>query len=152
MLLTLTSAARASEICYLDTRYLIKHNSGYIFHFGKDTKTTKRGKLRSPIKFIPFDTNENLCACHHIYLYLEKTKEWYKTEPQLLISFIGSHRGVSKSAISRWIITVLNLSGIDTRTFTSHSTRSTPSSKAKEPGVPTAEFLKRGLLVKIFNI
>ena len=33
MLLTLTSAARASEICYLDTRYLIKHNSGYIFHF-----------------------------------------------------------------------------------------------------------------------
>ena len=55
MLLALTSAARASEICYLDTRYLIKHNSGCIFHFGKNTKTSKKGKLRSPIKFIPFD-------------------------------------------------------------------------------------------------
>ena len=74
MLLALTSAARASEICYLDTRYLIKHNSGYIFQFGKTTKTSKKGKLRSAIKFIPFDTNKNLYVCHHIDLYLEKTK------------------------------------------------------------------------------
>ena len=91
MLLPLTSAARASEICHLDTRYLIKHNSGYIFHFGKNTKTSKKGKLRSPIKCIPFDINKNLCVCYHIDLYLEKTKEWHKTELQLLLSFIGPH-------------------------------------------------------------
>ena len=60
MLLALTPAAKASEICFLDTRYLIKHNSGYIFHFGKNTKTSKKGKPRSPIKFIPFGTNKNL--------------------------------------------------------------------------------------------
>ena len=42
-----------------------------------------------------------------------------------------------------WIITALDLSGIDTRTFTSHSTRSDSSSKAKAFGVPTAEIIKR---------
>ena len=75
MFLALTSATRASEICYLDIGYLIKHNSGYNFHFGKNTKTSKKGKPRSPIRFIPFDTNKNLCVCQHIDLYLEKTKE-----------------------------------------------------------------------------
>ena len=84
MIFALTSAARASGICYLDTRYLIKHNSGSIFRFGKNGKISKKGKLTNPIKFIPFDTNKNICVCHHIDLYLEKTKEWHKTEPQLL--------------------------------------------------------------------
>ena len=144
MLMALTSAATASEICYLDTRYLIKHNSGYIFHFGKNTKASKKGKLRTPIKNIPCDTNKNLCICHNIDLYLEKTKEWHKTESQLLLSFIGLHGGVSTSTISRWIITVLNLSSIDTRTFTNHSTRSTSNSKAKAFGIPIAEILMRG--------
>ena len=78
----------------------ITHNSDYIFHFGKNTKTSKKEKLRSPIKFIPFGTNKNLCVCHQIDLYLEKTKEWHKTEPQLLLSFICPHRGISTSAIS----------------------------------------------------
>ena len=95
MILALTSAPRPSEICYLDIRYLIKHNSGYIFNFGKNTKTSKKWKPRSSMKFIAFDTNKNLCVCKHIDLYLEKTKEWHKTEPQLLLSFIGPHRGVS---------------------------------------------------------
>ena len=144
MFLALTPATKVSEICYLNIRYLIKHNSGYIFNFGKNTKTSKKEKPRSSIKFIPLDTNKNLCVCHHIDLYLEKTKEWHKTDPQLLLSFIGPHLGVSTLTISRWIITVLNLSGIDTRTFASDSTRSASSSKAKTSGVSTAEIIKRG--------
>ena len=87
--------SRPPQAKYTFTRYLTKHNSGYIFHFGKNTKTSKKGKPRNPIKFIPFGTNKNLCVCHHIDLYLEKTKEWHKTEPQFLISVISPHRGVS---------------------------------------------------------
>ena len=127
----------------LDIRYLIKHNSGYIFLFGKNTKTSKKRKPRSQIKIIPFHSNKNICVCKHIDLYLEKTKEWHKTEPQLLLSFIGPHQGVSASTVSRWIITVSNLSSIDTNTFTNHSTRSASSSKAKPSGVSTAEIIKR---------
>ena len=46
------------------------------------------------------------------------------------------------------IITVSNLSGIDTKTFTGHSTRTASGSKAKEAGVPTGEMLKRGFWSK----
>ena len=41
-------------------------------------------------------------------------------------------------------MTVLNLSGIDTKTFTGHSTRTASSSKAEKAGVPTGKILKRG--------
>ena len=51
MLLALPSAARASEIDFLDIWYLFKHSSGYAFHFGNNTKTAKRFKPRDPIKF-----------------------------------------------------------------------------------------------------
>ena len=48
MLLALTSAARVSEICYLDIRYLIKHNSGYIFYFGKKHKDQSEREAQKP--------------------------------------------------------------------------------------------------------
>ena len=72
MLLALTSAGRVLDIAYLDTRYLIKQPSGYIFQFGKNTKTSTRTKQKKPLKFYPFRENKNLCVCHHIDLYLDK--------------------------------------------------------------------------------
>ena len=70
VLLALTLAARASEIAFLDIRYLIKHSSGYTFHLGKNTKTSKRSKPRDPIKFRIF--KENLSVCLSTYwFYLE---------------------------------------------------------------------------------
>ena len=46
MLLALTSAAGASKTGFLDIWYLIKHSSGYTFHFGKNTKTSKLSILK----------------------------------------------------------------------------------------------------------
>ena len=92
MLLALTSAVRASDIAYLDTRYLIKHPSGYIFQFGKNKN---------------FSENKNLCVCHRIDLYLDKIKEFHKIEAQLLLSFIKPHKGVTTQTIFRWILEVL---------------------------------------------
>ena len=41
---------------------------------------------------------------------------------------------VSTPTISRWIMIVLNLSGVDTKTFTGHSTRLASSSKVNAVG------------------
>ena len=105
MLLALTSAAGASKTGFLDIWYLIKHSSGYTFHFGKNTKTSKRSKPKDPD------------------LYLERTKEIQGQNSQFLLSFVKPHGPVSNPTISRWIMIVLNLSGIDAKTFTGHSTR-----------------------------
>lgn len=92
---------------YLDLRYYAKHTSGYIFYLFKS-------KPRRTIKYILFEVNKNTCVCDHINFYLEKSQLWHKTELELLLSPIGSCKGVSVSIISRWIMTIVSSSDIDT--------------------------------------
>ena len=145
MPLGLASAATSSEIGFLDIRYLIKHSSGYTFHFGKSTKHPRF------IKFYIFKENQSLYVCQCIDLYLERTKQMRGQNSQLLLSFVKPHGPVSTPTISRQIMIVLNISGIDTKTFTGHSTMAALNSKAKDEGVLTVGF-KTWVLVKGINI
>ena len=100
---------------------------------------------------------KKLCVCHHIGLHIERTKEYHKKESQLLLSLIEPHKAISTSTVSCWIIEVLGLAGIDTKTLTVHSKRSATSSKAKMLGVPPKKILRRGhwskaILLKSFTI
>ena len=61
-----------------------------------------------------------------------------------MLRFIEPHKEICTSTVSRWIIEVLVLACIDTKTFTAHSARSASSSKAKILEAPTKEILKRG--------
>ena len=153
LLLALTPAARVSEIGFTDIWYLIKHSFGYTFHFGKNTKTSKRSKSRDLIKFHIFKENQSLCFCQCIDLHLKSAKETQGQNSQLLLRFVKSHGPVSTPTISKWIMIVRNLSGTDTKTFTGHSTGSALSSKATEAGAPTEEILKHGSWpIAYFNI
>ena len=143
MLLALTSAGRASDIAYLDTRYLIKHPTRYIFQFGKNTKTSTRTRQKKPLKFYSFRENKNLCVCHPIDLYLDKMREFHKIETQLLLRFIKPHKGVTFQTISRWILEVFDSLGIITEVFTGHSTRSGSTSKVKASSVSSNDVIKR---------
>jgi len=120
MLLALTSAARAHEICFLDTSLLVKYHTGYTFHFRKFTKVATRSKPRPPIKFSHFQ-NKNLCVCFHIDLYLKRSVSWRSQgESQLLLSFVNPHKPVKPCTVSKWIIEVLSAAEIDTSTFKGH--------------------------------
>ena len=143
MLLSPTSVARASEVSFLYVRYLVKYPSGYVFNFSKNTATSKNGKSTNPVKFALLEENKNLCVRHHVDLQLEKRKEWHDNESQLILSFVEPHEAVSTSTISRWIIAVLQLLGVDANTSCGQSTRSASSLKAKAVGFPTIEIIKR---------
>ena len=106
----------------------------------ENTKTSKKSKPRNSIKFCPFAKNKRLCFYHHIDLYKERTKNIIKKSH--IDSLIEPHEVISTSTVSRWIIEVLGLTGIGTKTFTVHSTRSASSSKAEILGIPTKEILK----------
>ena len=67
-----------------------------------------------------------------------------KNEGQLLLSFISHHKFVTTQIVSRWIVEVLSLPGIDTEIFKAYSTRSASSSKARLLGISTKEILKKG--------
>ena len=87
MLLALSSAARESEIGFLDIWYFIMNSFGYTFHFGKNTKRFKRFKTIDPIKFHIFKKNQSWCVCQCIDLYLERTMETRGQNSELLLSF-----------------------------------------------------------------
>ena len=42
-----------SSKCFKNITYLFKHPPGYIFNFGKNTKTNKKGKSKNPKTFLP---------------------------------------------------------------------------------------------------
>ena len=89
--------------------------------------------------------NQSLCVCQFTDLYLERTKGIRGQNSQVLLNFVKPHGPVSTPTISRWI---MNLPGIDTKTFKGHSTRTTSSTKAKGVSVTTREILKRGFWAK----
>ena len=107
MLFALTSAGTASDIAYLDTRYLIKKPCGYYFQFEKTTKTFTRARQKKSLKFYPFIENKNLCVCRHIDWHLDKKNEFHKIEVQLILSFIKPHKGFIAQTISRWTLRCL---------------------------------------------
>ena len=71
-------------------------------------------------------------------------KEFHKIKTQLLLSFIKRHKEVTTQTISRWILEVLDSSGINTEVFTGHSTRSASTSKAKASGASSNNITNRG--------
>ena len=142
MLLALTSTARAHEICYLNLKFLSRSEIFYSFEMSCPTKTSKQGKPRPAIKVYSF-SNENLCVCKHIDLYVERTKSLRKGQDQLLLSYVSPHKPASTATVSRWLVNILQLSGIDTKEFSGHSVRSASVSKAKALGVSTKNFLQR---------
>ena len=79
---------------------------------------------------------------------IDKTKDFRQEEYQLLFSFIKPYKALTRQSVSRWILEVSGQAGIDTKTYSGHSSRPDSSSKAKSSDVPMGEILKRVVLVK----
>ena len=60
--------------------------------------------------------------------YLERTKNLRHDHHKLLFSYQKPHGPASKDTVSRWLKLELKLAGIDTSTFSAHSTRAASTS------------------------
>ena len=80
-------------------------------------------------------------CCVSFEKYLEITGGLRGSEKQLFISFNKPHKAVSVDTLSRWAKSVLKDSGIDVKTFSTHSTRSASTSKGFEMGIPINDIL-----------
>ena len=76
------------------------------------------------------------------YLTAIATLANYELHDALLLCYRKPHGPATKDTLSRWISSVLKLSGVDTDTFTAHSCGST--SKAMSSGVALDAILKAG--------
>lgn len=118
ILLALTSAARVSEICLPDTKFLVKDSFRYILNFGKNMKTASNESPGNQLNSIPLEKTNPLCMYVVILtFYISKTKDLRKEEYQVSLDFRQSHRVVSTKTLSCWIQQVLSFAGIDAITF-----------------------------------
>ena len=70
-----------------------------------------------------------MCLCITLQYYLVVTSK-LRTSSKLLVSYIKPYNAVTSSTIGRWIKLLLQQVGINTQTFSPHSTRSASVSKA----------------------
>ena len=96
-------------------------------------RQSKPGNYIYPLSFKTYPKDSKLCVVAHLKRYIELTQD-LKSSGKLFISYMKPHQAISKDTISRWCKTVMELSGIDLQKYSTLSTRSAASSKAKSMG------------------
>ena len=140
MLLALSNADRASDLCALDVRYLSLTPKGAEFQLVTLTKSARPD--RHFISFYPSFQDETVCPVTTLQLYLTRTADWRadQNRNQLFLSINRPHHPVTPATVARWLKETLRMAGVSTD-FTAHSTRATAVSVAFDKGVSIKDIL-----------
>ena len=144
MLMALANADRCSDLAALDLSFRSFQDEGVKFVIPGLTKTRRNGP---PIEaFYPeFPENLKLCPVKALKCYEARTKVLRHGEAGRNPVFIATrrpHRPVKACTIGNWIKAVMFQAGIDTKSFSAHSTRGAATSKAALSGLSTSDILK----------
>jgi hypothetical protein len=143
-LLALTSFHRGSKLHALNSHFMSVFSDRIEFLFNKNFKHSKQGKTEPPSIFFKFSPNRLLCPKACIQDYLKSTGQWRNpSDGSLFISFVNPHKPVTKQSLTRWLKQSLVSAGINSH-YTSHSTRSAASSKARAGGISIPDILAKG--------
>ena len=141
-LLALVTMFRTSELASIEFSSVSFSHSGVNFSLSRLRKSQRTGPLQS--HSIASLDNANWCPVEAIKAYLSATKQFRDVSQakNLFIGLVKPHRSVTGSTVGHWIKNQLAAAGIDTTTFTAHSTRGASASKAASMGVPISQILK----------
>ena len=88
MLMTLTSASRASAVKHLDIRYMVKGTQKYVFKFHRLHKSWRCGKAIPSLEFHEYSEDKGLCVVTTIDEYIKRTVNWREGgKSQLLLGY-----------------------------------------------------------------
>ena len=112
-------------------RFNIEHmDSKCTFFITETLKTTRKIFHQSPIEWRSYLDNEKIHVIKTLHDYTDKTKN-LRTAGQLIISCKKLHLPVSKSTMARWCKNIMEKTGIDIESYSSHSTDLLPLAKLK---------------------
>jgi hypothetical protein len=140
MLIALTQASRAQSLQLLTIENLRKGSDFYVLQYKGSLKQSKPGR-RVPYVMLKSYPDTRLCVVNTLTEYISRTELLRNNEQSLFISYLKPHAAVTSSTISRWLKTVMSLSGIDISIFKAHSVRSASTSKARACHIPIHEIL-----------
>ncbi|CAH3031028.1 unnamed protein product [Pocillopora meandrina] len=143
MLLSLVTAQRGQTLHLLEINLMSTYDSSIVFTFNKPLKQSNPRTQVNPLVLKAYTHDESLCVFSTLKEYLQRTETLRATGSQLLISFQKPHKAVSRDTISRWIRTVVQLSGINLDVYKAHSTRAASVSAAHRAQVPVQEILRK---------
>ena len=141
MLVALVSSQRVQSLSFLDLNSTYSVYSSIIFVIFDKTKSSKSGKKAPQVILSPYKDCHKLCVCRTLLEYLRRTKPIRYTS-SLFISWQNPHGAVTSQTLSRWVRTVMHISGIDTTLFKAHSTRAASASRAKLSGISIDSILE----------
>ena len=145
-LLALTRPSRSNDLSNLDIQHMNMLPDGVQFQATSLSKQSKPSKPTAPFIFPAFPANKNLCPKLTISSYISRTESFrgnaQERKNKLLLSYVKPHNPISSSSVARWILTFLNLAGIDTSVYKAHSTRIASVSAAANAGVTTNQILE----------
>ncbi|XP_068737579.1 uncharacterized protein [Montipora capricornis] len=145
MLLSLVTAQGGQTLHLLDISLMSTYDSSIVFTFSKPLKQSNPRTQEKPLVLNEAYTHdESLCVFSTLKEYLQRTKTLRVTAgSQLLIGFQKPHKAVLRDTISRWVRTVMQMSGINLNVYKAHSTRTASVSPAHRAQVTIQEILSK---------
>ena len=143
-LLGLCNINRGAELHSLNCKWISRYSERFVCAFGTRAKNSKKGKSAKPIHFKRYAEDEKLCPVMCLQEYMDRTKKW-RIDASFHPLFLGvnnPHKPVTKSTLTKWILKMLEQSGIDVSKFQTHSLSS--SSKVASLRLTTADVLSMG--------
>lgn len=135
-LIALTTAHRVQTISKISLDNIKRYDDRIEIKITERVKTTSRTNIL-PLLVLPFcKENEKICVATTLLRYIKVTKNLRgHNEKRLFITHLKPHRPPHKETLSKWIKSILELSGVDTNIFSAHSTRHAATSAASRSGV-----------------
>ena len=134
LIAVLAGGQRCQTIHSINALHIQVLNDKCIIPIYKTLKQTRVQSHLKPLEFKVYSKEPKLCIVDNLNLYLKKTGHLRK-HSQLFLSMQKPHHPVSRDTISRWCKSIMMSAGIDTKKYTTHSSRSAASSYAKAKGV-----------------
>lgn len=134
-LLALTTAHRVQTLSLIKIQQILRYSNMIRIKITDMIKTSRPG-VHQPCLNIPFyEIKPEICPAGTLLSYLDITQSLRNNNEYLFVSYKKPYNSVTSQTISKWIKSTLNESGIDTSTFSAHSTRHASTSAACRLGV-----------------
>lgn len=143
MLLLLLTAQRGQTIWRLNVSGLEILQDELVFRLKHMLKHNRPGEPLDTLHVPAYPTDRLLCPRVTVKHYLKRTREVRGNTDQLLIITRDPYTAASRDTVSRWTKSVLKWAGINTKQFSSHSTRGASTSKACSLGIDINLLLKQ---------
>lgn len=135
-LLALVTAHRMQTFSVINIRDIYKKDDHVEIKIPAKIKTSGRNRLQ-PVLMLPFFADKpELCAANTLLCYLQRTESLRSSNmQQLFLTYKKPYKPATKATLSRWLKTILQESGIDTKQFKPHSSRHASTSTAYRNGI-----------------